>query len=101
MKYILLIYSAEKSLTDNERQACMLESFKVCDQLAEQGKFLAASPLEYVHAATSVRVRINQTQITTGPFAETIEQLGGFYILDLDNLDEALTVASRLPPAKW
>lgn len=100
MKYMFLIYSAESGWTDETRQACMIESMGICDELTAQGKFITASPLEYVSSAISVRVRSGQTQITAGPFAETTEQLGGFYILDLDDLDEAIAVASRLPPAK-
>ena len=100
MKYIFLIYSAEKDWTDETRHACMLESMKICDTLAQQGKFIAASPLQYAEAASCVRVRDGQTQLTTGPFAETTEQLGGFYIVELDDLDEAIAIASKLPPAK-
>lgn len=100
MKYMFLIYSAENGWTDETRQACMIESLSICDELAAQGKFITASPLEYVSSAVSVRVRSGQTLVTTGPFAETTEQLGGFYILDLENLDEAIAVASRLPPAQ-
>lgn len=100
MKYMFLIYSDETCWTEESRQACMIESMAICDELAANGKFIAASPLEYVSSAVSVRVRSGRTQITTGPFAETTEQLGGFYLLELDNLDEAISVASRLPPAK-
>jgi hypothetical protein len=100
MRFLFLIYSAESGWTDETRRECMLESSAICDQLAAQGKFVTSSPLEYVQSATSVRVRNGQTQITTGPFAETTEQLGGFYLLDFENLDQAIEVASRLPPAK-
>jgi hypothetical protein len=100
MKYIFLIYSAEKDWTDETRHACMCESMGICDTLAQQGKFIAASPLQYVETASSVRVRDGQTQLTTGPFAETTEQLGGFYIVELDNLDDAIAIASKLPPVK-
>lgn len=100
MKYMLLIYSAEGDWTDDERAACMVESMGIGDELATHGKYIVSSPLEFVPTATTVRVRNGQPQITTGPFAETSEQLGGFYILDLENLDEAISVASRLPPAK-
>jgi len=100
MKYMFLIYSPESSWTDEQRQACMIESMGICDQLAAAGKFITASPLQYVPTATTVRVRNGQPLVTAGPFAETTEQLGGFYILDLENLDEAISVASRLPPAK-
>ena len=100
MKYMLLIYSNEQSWKENERHECMLESMSVCDQLAAEGKFVMASPLQSVTTATSLRIRDGKRQITDGPFAETTEQLGGFYVFDVENLDEALLVASRLPPAK-
>ena len=77
----------------------MIESLSICDELAAQGKYLAASPLQSVTTAASVRVRDGRTLVTDGPFAETTEQLGGYYVLDLADLDEAIAVAARLPPA--
>jgi len=100
MKYMLLIYGAESSWTEDERKACMLESMAICEELEKQGKWIASSPLHSVATATSVRVRGGKQQITDGPFAETTEQLGGYYIVDVDNLDEAIAIASRIPPAK-
>jgi hypothetical protein len=100
MKYMLLIYGAEQSWTDEERSACMAESTAICHELAEQGKFVSASPLHPVAMATSIRIRAGKRQITDGPFAETTEQLGGYYIVDVADLDEAIAIASRLPPAK-
>jgi len=100
MKYMLLVYGAENSWTEDERRECMLESMAICDELAAQGKWLASSPLHSVTTATCVRVRDGQRQVTDGPFAETTEQLGGYYIIDVDNADEAISIASRLPPAK-
>ena len=99
MKYMLLIYGAEDCWTEDERRACMIESLGVCDELAAQGKYLAASPLQSVTTAASVRVLDGRTLVTDGPFAETTEQLGGYYVLDLADLDEAIAVAARLPPA--
>lgn len=100
MQYMLLIYGAENCWTEKEREECMLESMTICDELAEQGKWVASSPLQSISTATSLRVRDGKRQITDGPFAETAEQLGGYYIIDVDNLDEAIAIASRLPPAK-
>lgn len=100
MKYMLLIYSSEDGWTDEERQECICDSTQICHELAAEGKFVAASPLHPVSAATSVRVRDGKKQVTDGPFAETTEQLGGYYIVDVEDLDEALAIASRLPPAK-
>lgn len=99
MKYMLLIYGAEEGWTPEERTACMIESQGICNELAAAGKFLDAAPLEPVATAVSVRVREGQTLVTAGPFAETAEQLGGYYVLDLADLDEAIAVAARLPPA--
>jgi len=97
---MLLIYGTEDGWTEAEREACMRESMAICDELAGQGKFVAASPLHPVSTATSVRVRGTKRLVTDGPFAETTEQLGGYYIVDVEHLDEAIAIASRLPPAK-
>src|SRR3954452_2695438 len=99
MRYMLLMYGAEDAWTDAERQACMVESMGICNELAAQGKFLDASPLQSVTTAASVRVRDGRALVTDGPFAETTEQLGGYFVLDLADLDEAIAVAARLPPA--
>jgi hypothetical protein len=100
MRYMLLIYSTEGCMTDAERHDCMVESLGVCDDLAARGQFLDASPLLPVATATTVRVRGGRTLVTAGPFAETTEQLGGYFVLDLPDLDAAIAVASRLPPVK-
>ncbi|WP_425400890.1 YciI family protein [Aeoliella sp.] len=100
MKYLLLIYGAEDSYTDQERAACMKESAELCHELSTKGQYLLSSPLHPVATATSVRVRDGQRQVTDGPFAETTEQLGGFYLIDMPNLDEAIAFAARIPPAK-
>lgn len=100
MKYMLLIYTDEKSWTEGEREQCITESTKLTHELHKQGKYLGASPLHPVAAATSVRVRDGKRQITDGPFAETREQLGGFFIIDAANLDEAIDIAGRIPGAK-
>jgi hypothetical protein len=99
MKYMLLIYGAESCWTEDERRACMIESMGLCEELAARGKLVASAPLYSVTTATSLRVRDGKRLITDGPFAETTEQLGGYYILDVDNLDEAIAIAARLPPA--
>jgi hypothetical protein len=94
---MLLIYSAEDCLTGEERTACMVESLALCDELAERGQLVDVSPLESVTTAVTVRVRDGQALVTDGPFAETTEQLGGYFVLDLADLDEAIAVATRLP----
>ena len=100
MKYMFLIYSPEDAWTQRDWTQCTKDSSEICDELASKGKFISASPLHPVATATSVRVRDGKRQITDGPFAETTEQLGGYFIIDVDNLDEAIAIASRLPPAK-
>lgn len=97
---MLLIYGAEDAWTEAERTSCMVESMGIGERLAAEGKFLDSAPLQPVATATTMRVRDGRTLVTDGPFAETTEQLGGFYVLDLADLDEAIAVAGRLPPAK-
>jgi hypothetical protein len=100
MKYMLLIYGKESDWTEEERETCMLESMQICKELEAQGKWVASSPLLSVQTATSVRVRQGKRQVTDGPFAETVEQLGGYYIIDVEHLDEAIAIAARIPPAQ-
>ena len=100
MKYMLLIYSDEAAWQEDEREACFVESTGVAHELAEKKQFLAASPLQPVATATSVRVRDGKRIVTDGPFAETREQLGGYFLIDAANLDEAINVASRIPGAR-
>ena len=78
MKYMLLVYLSEDALTENERLQCYKDSAKLSRDLHESGNYLAASPLQPIATATSLRVRNGKRLITDGPFAETHEQLGGF-----------------------
>lgn len=100
MRYMLLIYGAENIMTDQERQDCYVESTELAHELAGKGQFLGAAPLHPTDAATSVRLRDGKRLVTDGPFAETHEALGGFFMIDVENLDAALEVASRIPMAK-
>lgn len=100
MKYMLLIYSNEADWTDDERTRCMEESSQLCHRLESEGKYLAASPLHLVASATSVRVREGKPLVTAGPFAETHEQLGGYFLIDVESLEEATKIASQIPGAK-
>src|SRR5262245_3232527 len=100
MKYLLLIYSDEKAWTEDEREQCFKDSTKLSHELHEAGKYLAASPLQPVASATSVRIRQGKRQITDGPFAETREQLGGYFLIDAVNVDEAIEIAGRIPAAR-
>jgi len=101
MKYMLLIYAGETAITESERQRCYEESTRLCHDLAAEGKFLSANPLQSVSTATSVRVRDGKRTVTDGPFAETREQLGGYFLVDANDLDEAIGIAGRIPAAKW
>jgi hypothetical protein len=100
MKYLLLVYSDENAWTEEERAQCMTESTELCNELQAKGQYLDASPLHPVSMATSLRIRDGKRLVTDGPFAETREQLGGYFLIDVKNLDEAIALASRLPPAK-
>jgi len=98
---MLLIYGQENIQDNDEREACFAESAGLARELAEQGVFVSASPLHFVDRATSVQVRGDKRLVTDGPFAETREQLGGYFIVDTKNLDEAVAIAARIPGARW
>jgi hypothetical protein len=100
MKYMLLIYADENGWTDAEREKCYVESTQLAHALNSSGQFLATSPLQPVSTATSVRVRDGKPLVTDGPFAETREQLGGFFMIEAKNLDEAIGIAARIPGAR-
>jgi hypothetical protein len=101
MKYMLLIYLDEKNpLSEAERQACYQESTKLAAELDAKGQYISANPLHPTETATSVRVREGKRMVTDGPFAETREQLGGYFLIDAENLDEAIAVAARVPMAR-
>jgi hypothetical protein len=100
MKYMLLIYSDEKAWAEGEREQCFVESTALTHELHSQGKYLGSSPLHPIATATCVRVRQGKRQVTDGPFAETREQLGGYFLIDAANLDEAIDIAGRVPAAK-
>ena len=101
MKYMLLVYLDEQVLSDSEREHCYVESARLTQDLNASGQYLAASPLHPVSTATSVRIRDGKRVVTDGPFAETREQLGGFYLIEARDLDEAMNIAERIPPAKF
>ncbi len=100
MKYLLLIYQADNVMTDAERQDCFQESTKLAHDLHQAGQYLSANPLHPVSTATSVRVREGKRLVTDGPFAETREHLGGYFLIDAKNLDEAIGIAARIPGAR-
>jgi hypothetical protein len=99
MRDMLLVYVNEESMSDNEREECYVEGATLAQQLKEKGQYLAAAPLHSIVTATSVRVRQGKRLVTDGPFAETREQLGGFYLIDAPDLDDAIDIAGQIPVA--
>jgi hypothetical protein len=100
MKYLLLIYSAEEAWTEGEREHCFAESLRLTHELHAKGQYRGAAPLHPVATATSVRVRDGKRLVTDGPFAETREQLGGYFLIEAKDLDEAIDIAGRIPGAR-
>lgn len=96
MKYLCLVYLDKDHWHSCPDRKCAA----FAQQLGESGKLLAAEPLHPVESATTVRVRQGQVLITDGPFAETKEQLAGFYLIDAADLEQALAVAAQIPPAQ-
>ena len=100
MKYLLLVYGDEQAWDEAEREQCYKDSAQIAHEIRASGRAVAAAPLHPVATATSVRVRDGQRLVTDGPFAETREQLGGYFIVDVADLDEAIAIAGRLPSAR-
>ena len=103
MKYMLLIYHDEQgwnTITEAERQQISLEYRNLRGELESRGQFLSGSELQPITTATTVRVRDGKELITDGPFAETHEQLGGYFLIEAKDLDEATSIASRIPSAR-
>ena len=100
MRYMLLIYGDERAWTQTEREDCYQESVNLVHDIKASGQYLAAAPLHSVSTATSLRVRDGKRLVTDGPFAETKEQLGGYYLINAKNLDEAIDIAGRIPAAR-
>lgn len=100
MKYLCLVYSDENELHSLPDSPEDRECFAYAQKLAEGGYLVAGEALEPIATATTVRVRRGQTLITDGPFAETKEQLAGFYMIEAKDLNEALTIAAGIPPAR-
>jgi hypothetical protein len=101
MKYMLLIYAADKAVSESDREHCYAESTQLTHELHARGQYLGAAPLHPVSTATSVRIRDGKRLVTDGPFAETHEHLGGFFMIEAGDLDEAIAIAARIPGARW
>lgn len=100
MKYMLLIYMAEDAMNPAEREQCYKDSTKLTHELHAAGQFLGAGPLHPVSTATTLRIREGRRLVTDGPFTETHEQLGGYFLIDAPDLDAALAIAAKIPGAK-
>ena len=100
MQYMLLIYTEENAYTDGERERCYVESTELTHDLHARGQYVSANPLHPVATATSVRVRDGKPLVTDGPFAETREQLGGYFLVEAKDLNEAIAIAARIPGAR-
>jgi hypothetical protein len=100
VRYMLLIYLNEQALDEAERVTCYQESTELAHQLHAARQYVAASPLQPTTTATSVRVREGKRLVTDGPFAETREQLGGYFLVDAKDRDEAIAIAARIPMAQ-
>lgn len=103
MRYICLVYNEESNvdaLPASEYNAIVDETFAHRGELQREGHHIASSPLEPVRSAMTVRVQEGRVSVTEGPFAETREQLGGFYLIEAEDMSEAIRLASQMPPAR-
>ena len=99
MKYLLLIYQGENAMTETEREHCYVDSTQLAHDLHAKGQYLGCNPLHPVATATSVKIRDGKPIVTDGPFAETREQLGGYFLINAKDLDDAIGIAKRIPAA--
>ena len=103
MQYLCLVYQEEAkldALPANEYDDLVRDVLDYREELRQRGYYIVSSPLQSVQTATSIRVRNGTLSITDGPFAETNEQLGGFYLIEARDLNDAIRVASNMPPAR-
>jgi hypothetical protein len=103
MRYACLIYDDEKKLggmSKSDADTFMSEYFQFTEDIKQSGQYVAGEALHPINSATSLRIRSGKLSTTDGPFAETREQLGGFYLIDARDLNEAIQIASRIPSAK-
>jgi hypothetical protein len=103
MKYLLMIYTEEKAwekLSEGERGKIFGEYYQFTEAIKTEGKYVGGNPLKPTSTATTVRVRDGKQMVTDGPFAETKEQMGGYYLVEATDLDDAIRIAARIPGAK-
>ena len=101
MQYMLLVYLEESALSDPDREICYVKSAELTQELHAEGSYIAASPLQPTATATTLRIRDKKRILTDGPFAETREQLGGYFLVEAKDLDEAIRIAARIPGAQF
>ena len=104
MKYLCLIYEDEKtgrSMPKSEMDKVMAEYWAFTDDVKKSGYHVASNALQPTNSATTLRIRNGKLSTTDGPFAETKEQLGGFYLIEAKDLNDAITVAARIPSVRW
>jgi hypothetical protein len=97
MKYLLLMYAEEGAWPPEDHRVALQKSIDICHELHANGQYRGASPLQAPKTATCVRVRDGVRMVTDGPYAETKEQLGGYFLIDVDTLEEAIEIAARIP----
>ena len=100
MKYMLLIYMNEQAMNDSEREQCFKDSTQLANDLRARDQYISANPLQPISMATTLRIREGKRMVTDGPFAETREQLGGYFLIDAKDIDAAIDIASKIPGAK-
>src|SRR5688572_9454188 len=100
MKYVVLLYAEDGAWPPDEHRVALAESIAICHQLHAKGQYLGASPLQPPSTATCVRVQGGKRIISDGPYAETKEHLGGYFLIDVENLDEAIAIAAQIPGAR-
>jgi hypothetical protein len=97
MKYLVLLYAEEGAWPPEDHRVALQESIAICHQLHAKGQYRGAAPLQAPHTATCVRVREGVRAVTDGPYSETKEQLGGYFLIDVETLEEAIEIAARIP----
>ena len=104
MQYLLLIYANESQLegrTEAEQKNIFSEYMELANSMRAEGQYVGGSRLDSISKATTVQVRGGKRLVTDGPFAETKEQLGGYFLVEANDLDEAIRLAERIPAARW
>lgn len=100
MKYIVLLYAEDGAWPPEDHRVALQESIEICHQLNARGQYIDASPLQPPDTATLVRVREGKSLVSDGPFLETKEHLGGFFLIDVESREEAIAIAARIPGAR-